>query len=392
MGKKLAKSKKDSIEEIEIILDRETQKAEARTSKRPKTKKAPKEHRPTKHPILVSAISASFLAAVPTFLFLRYYGAITDFIKGATKKEEGTSEQQPDEPEEEKINFGTTPIVVYISGSDSRTSVQDTSARSDVNIVAVVNPTTGKILLVSTPRDYYVQLHGTTGLRDKLTHAGIYGIDMSRQTIEDLLDIKVDKTVKVGFDALETIVDAIDGIDIYSDQDLSLKSGQCKFVGGTTQHVNGACALAFSRERHSYATGDRHRGENQQQVISKILQKVTTPAYLLRLPEILRAADGLFETTFTYSEILDMIKFQLFSSPSWSIESISLDGTGSMQPTYSIPSQNLYVMIPNDATIATAQTKITQYLKTKAELEEEEAKRASEEAEAAEKAQQEVDE
>lgn len=390
MGKKLAKSKKDSIEEIEIILDRETKKAKAKKSKKPKTKKAPKEHQPTKHPVLISVIVTLVITAAPVFMFFRYYSAITDFIKGATKKDEGTSEQQPNESEEEKINFGATPIVVYISGSDSRTSVQDTSARSDVNILAVINPTTGKVLLVSTPRDYYVQLHGTTGLRDKLTHAGIYGIDMSRQTIEDLLNVKVDKTVKVSFDALKAIVDAIDGIDIYSDQNFTASTNKsCSFITGT-QHVNGTCALAFSRERYSYATGDRHRGQNQQQVISKILEKATTPAYLLRLPEILRAADGLFETSFTYSEILDMIKFQLFSGPSWNVESISLDGTGSMQPTYSMPGQSLYVMIPNDATIATAQAKITQYLKTKAELEEEE--RLRKEAEAAEKAQQEVDE
>lgn len=380
MGRKLAKSKKDSIDEIEIILDRETKKIETRKTKPAKPAKTPKEHKPTKHPLVIAVIVTFFLAAVPTFMFFRYYNAITDFIKGVAKKEE-TSEEQPAEKEEEKINFGTTPIVVYISGSDSRTSVHDETARSDVNIIAVVNPTTSKILLVNIPRDYYVQLHDTTGLRDKLTHAGIYGVDMSRQTLEDLLDVKVDKTVKVGFDALETIVDALGGIDIYSDQDLNLKSGKCKFVGGTTQHVDGACALAFSRERHSYTTGDRHRGENQQQVISKILAKATTPAYILKLPEILRAADGLFETTFTYNEILDMIKFQIFSRPNWHVESISLDGTGSMQPTYSIPSQDLYVMIPNEDTVATAQEKITYYLKTAEQLKAEEEEKARLEAE-----------
>ena len=380
MGKKLAKTKVDSIDEIEIILDRETKKIETRKTKPAKPAKTPKEHKPTKHPLVIAVIITFFLAAIPTFMFFRYYNAITDFIKGVAKKEE-TSEEQPAEKEEEKINFGTTPIVVYISGSDSRTSVHDETARSDVNIIAVINPTTSKILLVNIPRDYYVQLHDTTGLRDKLTHAGIYGVDMSRQTLEDLLDVKVDKTVKVGFDALETIVDALGGIDIYSDQDLNLKSGKCKFVGGTTQHVDGACALAFSRERHSYTTGDRHRGENQQQVISKILAKATTPAYILKLPEILRAADGLFETTFTYNEILDMIKFQIFSRPNWHVESISLDGTGSMQPTYSIPSQDLYVMIPNEDTVATAQEKITYYLKTAEQLKAEEEEKARLEAE-----------
>lgn len=386
MGKKLARSKKDSIEEIEIILDRETQKIETRKSKKAKkpakAPKTPKKHQPTKHPIIVSFIATLIIVAVPVFMFFHYFGALSDFIKGATKPEE-TSEEQPEEPETEKINFGTTPIVVYISGSDSRVNVQDAKARSDVNILAVINPTTSKILLVSIPRDYYVRLHGTTGLRDKLTHAGIYGIDMSRQTIEDLLGVKVDKTVKVGFDALETIVDALGGIDIYSDQDLTTLHNKCHFVVGT-QHVNGACALGFSRERYAYATGDRHRGQNQQQVISKILEKATTPAYLLKLPEILRAADGLFETSFTYNEILDMIKYQIFSNPKWSTESISLDGTGSMQPTYSMPGQNLYVMLPNDATIIAAKDKIIHYLKTAEQLKAEEEEKARLEAEQAE--------
>lgn len=351
------------------------------------TKNSPKEHQPTKHPALTSLIVAAVLVVIPVFIFSHYYNAVTDLIKSIATKTETSKEQQSEEKPEEKINFGSTPIVVYISGSDSRVDVHDNNARSDVNIVAVVNPTTSKILLVSIPRDYYVQLHGTTGLRDKLTHAGIYGIDMSKTTIEDLLNVKIDKTVKVGFDALETVVDALGGIDIYSDQDLSLKNGTCKFTGGTTQHVNGACALRFSRERYSYATGDRHRGQNQQQVISKILEKATTPAYILKLPEILRAADGLFETSFTYDEIIDIIKYQIFANPKWAVDSISLDGTGAMLPTYSIPGQNLYVMLPDDTTVNTAKNKISEYLKTKAQLERERAEQEAAEAAASSSAQ-----
>ena len=115
------------------------------------------------------------------------------------------------------------PFVVYISGSDSRAGVKAV-ARSDVNIVAVVNPAEAKILLVSIPRDTYVQLHGTTGLKDKLTHAGVYGIDMSRQTIEDFLGIKIDGTLKVSFDTVVKVVDQLDGIEIDSDTAMKLKA------------------------------------------------------------------------------------------------------------------------------------------------------------------------
>lgn len=399
MGKSVKKPQTnqiDQIDKIEKSLSRsvassEAAKARTKAKAKAKTKKTPKVHTRTRHPALVAGLISFVISAVAFFLYNRYVGSIFDYLKSISKDgKPESSETTDEEPKEEKPNFGDTPITVLISGSDSRVSVSDPNARSDVNIFAVVNPTTNKILLLSIPRDYYVQLHGTTGLRDKLTHAGIYGIDMSRSTIEDLLNTKVDYTVKVGFDALETIVDAIGGIDIYSDQDLTAHTNKsCSFTTGT-QHVGGACALAFSRERYAYVTGDRHRGENQQQVISKIIEKVTSPAYLLKLPEILRAADGLFETSFTYDEILDILKYQLLSGTNWQTESLALDGTGSMQPTYSIPSQSLYVMIPNDASVASAQAKITESLKTKAQLEEEE--RARREAEEAAKAQQEVDE
>lgn len=371
---------KDSIEAIEDSLSQEIKAVAPKKTKHHKSeKKAKKEHATTKHPLLVSIIATVAIVAVcGFFVYNRYVKSFTDFLKNASsdsREEDDTKEQKKDN----LTSFGEKPIVFYISGSDSRTSVSDETARSDVNIVAVVNPTTSKILLITIPRDYYVQLHGTTGLRDKLTHAGIYGINMSKETIEDLLDVEINETIKVGFDALQNIVDALGGIEIYSDQDLT--AGKCHFSTGT-QHVDGKCALAFSRERYSYETGDRHRGQNQQQVISKIIAKATTPAYILKLPDILRAADGLFETSLSYSEIIDIIKFQLFSSTDWKVESISLDGTGSSQPTYSMPGQDLYVMIPDEDTVDEAHEKIVQYLKTAKQLEEEEKARLEAEAKA----------
>lgn len=385
MEKKLVKSDIDQIDKIEKSLSRSVASQEAaRERARTRHKRMPREYAATKHPVLISLIFTVILTAIPVFLYYRYVDSLESYLRSISKKEE-TSEEQTEEETKEKLSFGDKSVVFYISGSDSRVSVHDANARSDVNIIAVVNPTTSKILLVSIPRDSYVQLHGTTGLRDKLTHAGIYGIEMSKTTIEDFLDVKIDRTIKVGFDALETIVDAIGGIDIYSDQELTTLHNKCHFVVGT-QHVNGACALGFSRERYAYINGDRHRGQNQQQVISKIIEKVTTPAYLLKLPEILRAADGLFETSLTYQEILDVIKFQLWNSPSWTTESISIDGAGSMQQTYSMPGQNLYVMLPNEASVATAKEKITHYLKTADELKAEEEERLRQEE--AEKARQ----
>ena len=264
--------------------------------------------------------------------------------------------------EESKVDVTKDPFIVYISGSDSRGSVSDT-ARSDVNIVVVVNPNKRKVLLVSIPRDYYVQLHGTTGVKDKLTHAGVYGIDMSITTIEDLLGIDINYYTKVGFTAVERVVDTIDGIDIDSDIDFIPHTNKnCPFKAGV-QHVDGKCALAFARERYSYESGDRHRGQNQQTVITAIINKMTNPKYLIRYNKILKNTEGTIETNMSYEDITSLAKFELSDLKKWSVESYSVDGIGDMQPTYSMGSMNLYVMQPDEITVKIAQNKINDYMK-----------------------------
>ena len=260
----------------------------------------------------------------------------------------------------------TEPFVVYISGTDSRAGVK-AAARSDVNILAVVNPAKGKILLVSIPRDMYVQLHGTTGLKDKLTHAGIYGIDMSKATIEDFLGVKIDHTIKVSFDTVVKTVDQLDGIEINSDQEMRLKvegkDKYCDFIVGK-QMVDGDCALRFARERKSYETGDRHRGENQQQVITSIIGRLSqSKNYLLRVPTILDIAADSFETDFNREQISAFLRMQLGQKINWQVESISVDGTGDYAPTYSMGANlPLYVMVPSVETVNNASNKINEYL------------------------------
>lgn len=256
------------------------------------------------------------------------------------------------------------PYVIYISGSDSRGTVRDV-ARSDTNIVAIINPNTHKILLVTIPRDYYVQLHGTTGVKDKLTHAGVYGINMSINTIEDLLDVKINYYIRASFDALINGVDAIDGIEIYSDQEFtpSHYKKTCHFVQGT-QHVDGTCAFAFASERYAYNSGDRHRGQNQQTVLTAIIDKVSNnPKYLVRYSSILSSLEKTFITNLPYEEITSIIKEQLSSLNKWEVESISLDGTGQYNVTYSMGNMQLYVMVPNETTVNNAKNKINEYLK-----------------------------
>lgn len=252
-------------------------------------------------------------------------------------------------------NITKDSFIIYISGIDTNGSISKTS-RSDVNMLAAVNPQKKELLLVFIPRDYYVPLqcpNGSceTGAMDKLTHAGLYGVETSQATLSKLFDIKINYNVRLNFDTLTTMVDALGGIDIYSDQDVELLHGKGCSIKKGTQHVDGRCALGFARERYAYETGDRHRGENQQQVIEAMLKKFTKSNVIKNYESIMNAVQGMFQTNMTMDEITSLIQMQIDDMSTWKVTSISADGTGGMLPTYSFGSQPLYVMQPKKKTI-----------------------------------------
>ena len=258
-----------------------------------------------------------------------------------------------------RVSIKNTPFNVLISGIDTYGDINQTS-RNDVNIVATVNPNTNEILLTSIPRDYYVQLHGTTGYKDKLTHASYYGINMAVETIEDILDIDINYYIKVNFTTVVDLVNKIGGVDVYADQ--SIRIGSCKINEGYN-HLDGTCALAFSRERHSYIDGDRHRGRNQQEVIRAIFTKLSSSSTILtEYSDILNTLDGKFATNMDTKEITSYIKYELNDLKDYTIKNTQLDGYGSMGPTYSYPGQDLWIMIPYEDTITNAKNLINKVL------------------------------
>lgn len=244
---------------------------------------------------------------------------------------------------------------VYISGIDCYGSVSRRS-RSDVNILATVNIKTGQVLLLSTPRDYYVPLSISNGIPDKLTHAGIYGVDVSLETLEMLYDTEIDYYFRVNFDGFKDIIDALDGITVVSDY--SFSSGKFSFKKGENK-LNGEEALAFSRERYNVSGGDRQRGRNQMAVISAIIDKATGPALLKNYKKILDGVTGSFETSMPYKKISKLIQRQLKESTKWNVVMYSVDGTGAARKPYSL-SSNAYVMIPKKSTVNQAKKMIEQ--------------------------------
>lgn len=282
---------------------------------------------------------------------IKDFKANTKVIYTATHKIEKKSEIV-DKNSKNKIENGI--FNVYISGIDTYGNINNVS-RSDANILATVNTKTHEVLLTSIPRDYYVTLHSKQA-KDKLTHSGIYGVSETVTTVEDLLNIDINYYVRVNFTTVTKLVDTLGGIDVYSDYDFS--TAGYSFKKGYN-HLNGDAALVFSRERYSFASGDNQRVKNQQHVIEAIIKKVANSTTILtKYTNILNSLEGSFQTNIEQSEISKLVKNQLENMSSWTVKSNSLTGTGSYGPTYSMGSQELYIMLPDSTSVQNAKSQI----------------------------------
>ena len=248
----------------------------------------------------------------------------------------------------------TKPFAVYLSGIDTNGDITE-QGRSDVNIVAVVNPTSHQVLLITTPRDYYVPIPGVSGGQDdKLTHAGIYGVDVSMQTLEALYDTDIEFFGRVNFTSMTSVVDALGGLDVESDLefDTGWESGAEIHVNEGMNHFDGISALAFCRERQALPDGDNGRGVHQQAVITAIIKKMMSPAMLRGASDIIESVSDGVDTNFTSSQIQSLIKTQLRTNAKWNIYSVAADGTGGTDICYSSGNEELYVTYPDEDSVA----------------------------------------
>lgn len=246
-----------------------------------------------------------------------------------------------------EINVAKQPFTIYISGIDTYGPVT-TVSRSDVNLLVTVNPTTHQVLMTSIPRDYYVTL-ASFGAKDKLTHSGIYGIQESVATIENLLDINIDFYARVNFTSVVDIVNALGGVTVNSPYSFQAWTNSSVYIQAGENNLNGEEALAFVRERYSLPNGDRDRVKNQQRLLTAIINKATSPAILANFNGVLSSVAGSFQLSMSDTQLSKLIKAQVDNPSSWDIQHYSLDGTGSMSTTtYSMPGSNLYVMIPDE--------------------------------------------
>ena len=257
------------------------------------------------------------------------------------------------------------PFVLYLSGVDNRGELTE-KARSDVNILAVVNPTTKRVALINTPRDYYVDLAGTDS-KDKLTHAGLYGVETSMATLGNLYGIQVDHYIRIDFSGFISIIDAVGGVDVYSDQAFT-SVGSPGYYDPTTfaegwNHLDGKSALAFARERHAFASGDIQRGINQMKVIDAMANKLKSPTVLMSFSKLMDAVSNCFVTSLSQEQISALVRMQLGDLANWDIESCSVTGSsGKSSQCYSAKGQSLYVMKPDESSVSKAKELIASVL------------------------------
>ena len=293
----------------------------------------------------------------------RNFGADTQVVYTYTYKTENKSTTNSVD------DITKNPFTVLISGVDSRDGFAE-SSRSDVNMLATINPVTRTVLLTSIPRDYYVTTvcdEGAgcqNGAKDKLTHTGLHGTETTKKTIENLLGVDINYTAKVNFTSVVNLVDALGGIDVDVKPGLAVDHFYTNDYFGTDygvtegiNHLNGQAALCYARERYAYQDGDRQRVKNQQEVLMAIVKKATSPSVIGNYPALMDALSGAFQTDLSQDEIQSLIQFQLKEMPDWKFITYSLDGQGSTEFCAEL-GNNASVMIPDNETVVTAKKRI----------------------------------
>lgn len=298
------------------------------------------------------AFVASGVMFLLCFYMLKVNGALDKIAIG---------EEDGGYTEEHSLNVTEEPFNVYISGIDVYGEIKKES-RSDVNLIATVNPKTHKILITTTPRDYYVPIPGVSGgQNDKLTHAGVYGIDTSIATLENLYETEIPFFVRVNFTSVEEIVDVMGGVDVESELAFQTgkEAGAIVDVKEGKNHFNGKEALAFVRERKSLAAGDNQRGKNQQALLTALIKKTMSPMILFRANGMINSVAGNAETNMAEAQLKSLIRMQLDDLEGWDIESVAATGDDSTkQYCYSYSGGPLYVTVPDWASVGEIKEKM----------------------------------
>lgn len=256
---------------------------------------------------------------------------------------------------------------IYISGIDTYGSIS-TVSRSDVNLILTVNMNTHKILMTETPRDAYVKIpDGGADQYDKLTHAGIYGVETSEKTLENLYGITIDYYARLNFDSFLKLIDALGGVTVYNSQEFTALMNKKVYPVGNIELSSGEDALAFVRERYSLEHGDYDRGNNQMKVIQAILNKLTSLNSVSNYSTIISNVQDSIQTDMKLDTMMKLVNTQLDSGKKFTVTSQEVTGTGSTGEltSYAMPSSSLYMIQLDDASVAKASQAIKDVMEGK---------------------------
>ncbi len=298
------------------------------------------------------------MASMLSIVLIGVYGVGMAYALGTLSFLDDTSVQN----DYKVASITKDPFNVVITGIDVSGTIEE-EGRSDVNMVVTVNPVTHQILMTSIPRDYQITMRQMDGAVDKLTHTGFYGTEYTIQAEEDLLDFTSNYYVKVNFSTVEKFIDAIGGIDVYSEYEFTPVKLKSWTVQEGINHMNGKQALAFARERKAFAEGDRQRIKNQQAVFEAMIEKATSSrTMVLSYNNIISELKDYFEMSISSKEFRSLIKLQLADNPDWKIYKNTVTGGDGYMATYSTGSAAAYVMTQDYESISNATSLINAVL------------------------------
>lgn len=304
-------------------------------------------------------ISSIIMLAICVFTigFIYYFSRFQNTIHNSNNRNSG--EDPIESVDESKIGESFN---VYISGLDVYGSL-DKVSRSDVNIIATVNLETGKVLLTTVSRDAYLPIAGGGNNQyDKLTHAGNYGVQSSIDTLENFLDIDISYYARINFDSFIKLIDTLGGIEVYNDQEFKSRISDNYYPEGKIS-LDGEQALYFVRERYNLRDGDKDRARNQEKVITAMIEKMSSPAVLLKFDEILSVIDTSVNTNMSTNKMMEFVNRQLFNNTKFNVESTEVDGYSQRGlHSYAMPHSDLYMFVPYDESVKEIKMKINSVL------------------------------
>lgn len=275
------------------------------------------------------------------------YSIYNSLTKAVDTMHQPIDREKSDKRDEEVVLEKKVPFSILMLGVDER---EGDRGRSDTMIVLTVNPNLNSVKMLSIPRDTRTEIigHGTT---DKINHAYAFGgVEMSLDTVENLLDIPIDYYMQINMEGFSDIVDAVGGVTVQNDLDFTYEG--VHFPEGEVT-LNGERALKYSRMRYEDPRGDFGRQQRQRQIIQAVIKKGASLSSLTKYDEVFEALGNNVKTNLVFSEMVDIQKN--YKEAAKNMEQLTVSGTGTKI-------DSIYYLVLSDEEKQRIQTELKNHL------------------------------